>query len=810
MSGQQASKSTGLSCLHQSPPIGPLHLCTCVDWRFARTTTTSPSNTSNSHHHQPFQPSWHIETAPPLHIPSTSWLPLSVSTTRLWHGAALRCPLRPRDLPSFTPRSLTTPSTFSQPDHALYLLSMAVDDFLSRDTDTFVLPSKSYYYPLKIPIAHYQLRHFISSSEPDLLYYASRADVFCLNAATRTQTQLTTLPWDARCTASGYGYVCVGGAQDGNFAAIKVTGFPPADPAHVDALLPLDLSNRITLPRPPAALLPTHFHTEFAKIGDDIVNSISIHKLSTDGAAHEDVVAVLTNNDKSVRIYSLTENVQIAELWLPFPMNHATISPDGQLLVAVGDQHVGYFFQRTRKGTVGTDKTTEEQPTEWRWTLIQEVCLYVPPESSLEGYFTTAWSPSGRLCAVGSECGYITVFDVDLLMQCEYGEDAILHVISSTRPDMGVPGPGAVRTMQFSPAPWDFLVWSEDQARVCIADLRSDLKVKQVLTLDPKEDGLEKVHIADFDLDLNPALNNLQEEEDFIRRYHRTRDTEGNAAAVSLANDYMDSADRRRYHRHSGVVESTNDPHGLTAHERQVLETLRTTRPRESTRDAGSNPRSINYNTSTGSTDARGAATRVITETATGMSEALNQRHEWRAPRRQASVVVSLEGNNSGSRSQVNITGGATTRSPNPIAAQIHGTDLSQARREHNEMLASTDDAWRTIEEALARNARDTTRSSAAPELRNELRRLRQLTAMRERLRNARETPNAINSYTLSSMGFRRAHNPIHHNPADGLRTAGLAMSPDGRTLYCGTEEGIFEFHFNLHARKMMPAIAPR
>ena len=188
----------------------------------------------------------------------------------------------------------------------------------------------------------------------------------------------------------------------------------------------------------------------------------------------------------------------------------------------------------------------------------------------------------------------------------------------------------------------------------------------------------------------------------------------------------------------------------------------------------------------------------------------LHQRHEWRAPRRQASVVVSLDDNSSNSGPQINITGGATTRSPNPIAAQAH---VTQARREHNDIIANTDDAWRTIEEALARNARaaDTARSSATPELRNELRRLRQLTAMRERLRNARETTqNTINSYSLSSMGFRRAHHPNHYNPADGLRTAGLAMSPDGRTVYCGTEEGIFEFHINLHIRKMVPAITPR
>ncbi|KAF2636786.1 hypothetical protein P280DRAFT_140742 [Massarina eburnea CBS 473.64] len=703
---------------------------------------------------------------------------------------------------------------------------MAVDDLLSRDTDAFVLPSKSY-YPLKIPIAHYQLRHFISSPEPDLLYYASGEDVFCLNAATKTQTRIVSLPWEARCTASGYGYVCVGcvgGAEHGNFAAMKVAGFPPADPTDVDALLPLDLSTRATLPRPP--LLASPATPKFATIGDDIVNSISIHKLAEDDG-EDDVVAVLTNNDKSVRIFSLSTHEQVTELWLPFPMNHATISPDGELLVAVGDQHIGYFFKRTRSKSGSPKKTTEEQVDPPDWTLIHEVCLFVPSESSLEGYFTTAWSPSGRLCAVGSESGYITVFDIDLLMHCEEGEEAIIHVISSTRPDLhgSVAGPGAVRTMQFSPAPWDFLIWSEDQARVCIADLRCGLKVRQVLTLDQKEEGLDKVQIADFDVELNPTLNNLQEEEAFIRQYHRTLDTEGNAAAVNLAYDYMDTTERRRVqNRHRGVVESDNDPHGLTAQERQVLETLRTTRQRDTAREQVPTPRSINYiaQNRSGAREREPPAHRPMFEAFSEfMSESARQIHrgaEWRAPRRQASVVVSLN-ESAGNRDapHTNITGMATTRSPNPIAAQAHVTSsaqaaqAAQARRDHNEIIASTDDAWRTLEDALASNvvvSETSARHAATPELRNELRRLRQLTAMRERLRVAREGT-TVNSYNLSNMGYRRA-NRSPYNPNDGLRTAGLAMSPDGRTLYCGTEEGIFEFHINLHPRKMVPAITPR
>ncbi|EMD64856.1 hypothetical protein COCSADRAFT_36227 [Bipolaris sorokiniana ND90Pr] len=695
---------------------------------------------------------------------------------------------------------------------------MAVDDILSRDTDTFVLVQKAY-YPIKIPIAHYQLRHFISCPEPDLLYYASGAAVYCLNAATRTQAHVTTLPWEARCTASGYGYVCVGGEEHGNFAAIKVMGFPPADPSDVDASLPLEFEHRLS--RPP--LLGAASHIRLEKIGADIVNSISIHKMPGESGGQDEVVAVLTNNDKTVRIYSLTQNLELAVLDLPFAMNHASISPDGQMLVAVGDAPIGYFFERT-KSQKSENKMAEGwiQSTPPEWELLKHVTLHRPANSHADGYFTTAWSPSGRLCAVGSECGYITVFDVELLKIVEYGEEAILQLLSSTRPDTRA-GPGAVRTMHFSPAPWDFLVWSEDQGRVCIADLRAGLKVKQIVTLDPKEEGLESVELADFDLTLSPEMHELRREADFIRRYRRALDTEGTASAVTATNEYHFEADseRQRLHRRLGVVESDNDPLGLTARERQVLSALRTShRQREESREQEIIPRSINY-TASGPLDAvpEPTAREVAEAMAQFMSERTGQNHaprwfhERTTPRRQASVIVSInEGTINAPVTLTNITDSAITRSPNPVPAQ--------ARRMTSELMASTDEAWRTVEQVLtaeqtrAANRNTTSHPSATdsnttvPELRNELRRIRQLTQARERLRNARASQTLADTYEMS-LGFRRPNRPTH-DPRLGVRTAGLAMSQDGRTLYCGTEEGIFELKMNLHVRKGFPAINPR
>lgn len=171
-------------------------------------------------------------------------------------------------------------------------------------------------------------------------------------------------------------------------------------------------------------------------------------------------------------------------------------------------------------------------------------------------------------------------------------------------------------------------------------------------------------------------------------------------------------------------------------------------------------------------------------------------------PRRQASVVVSInEGTvNAPTHGQIHITDSALTRSPNPV--------LSHTRRVASDIITSTDEAWRTIEAALNDQVRTATRTGTAdaneaPGNGSELRRLRQLTQMRERLRNNRASQLEMYQHSL-----RRASRAI--DPSLGMRTAGLAMSQDGRTLYCGTEEGIFEFKMNLHIRKAFPAITPR
>lgn len=289
-------------------------------------------------------------------------------------------------------------------------------------------------------------------------------------------------------------------------------------------------------------------------------------------------------------MYSLTLNQQVASLELPFPMNHATISPDGQLLLAVGDYNQAYFFERMHSSP--ETKWEARHSRAAHWEVLNIVQLHCPKDLVSVGYFATTWSPSGGLCAVGSECGYVSVFDTELIRTADWGEDAVVEVVESTRPENRA-GPGAIRSMMFSPQPWDLLIWAEDRGRVVIADIRAGLKVRQVIKIDPEEPGVQQAHLQDFSLrprhldptrtshDLDEAssiqgsLRALTQQVETLRQYRMALDADVDLTAASMSTEYLELiSERRRLQRLAAAVEE--DPNGLNAEERQILDALRT------------------------------------------------------------------------------------------------------------------------------------------------------------------------------------------------------------------------------------------
>ena len=293
-------------------------------------------------------------------------------------------------------------------------------------------------------------------------------------------------------------------------------------------------------------------------------------------------------------------------------MNHATISPDGKMLVAVGDVNQAYFFQRHVKDTPPQIPKPHNRLTSGSvdWKLTNVVSLHVTAPDSTLGYFTTAWSPNGRLIALGSEGGYITVLDLEILGDCELeDEDAIVAVVPGSRPDIPQPHPGAVRSMLFAPDPWDLLIWAEDQGRVCIGDLRTGLKSKQVVALNPGEEGLPNVEFEDLPQDeldtsteaVTRTLDQL--ERDFLRRYRDAQARDSNTA-VNFATEYIEARRRQRQHRQDLATSRAasgsraaleDDPRGLTSQEQEILDALRTTRQREEARSHNGVATNVNY-----------------------------------------------------------------------------------------------------------------------------------------------------------------------------------------------------------------------
>lgn len=200
-----------------------------------------------------------------------------------------------------------------------------------------------------------------------------------------------------------------------------------------------------------------------------------------------------SNNDKTVTIYSLTRGKIHKVLHHPVCMNFAIVSPDSRLLAAVGDESRAYFYEVTRNLDTILLTVNDERFTGWDFNLLRNVDMDISTRSDDGFCFTIAFSPSSHLCAVGSQSGVITIFDVRLIRESLRGihdrSSIICHFHSSRSCSDG----GAVRCMTFSPMPWDLLVWIEDNGRAGIADIRQAFTRRQIVHLDVNDSSLQEV-----------------------------------------------------------------------------------------------------------------------------------------------------------------------------------------------------------------------------------------------------------------------------------------------------------------------------
>jgi hypothetical protein len=600
-------------------------------------------------------------------------------------------------------------------------------------------------------------------------------------------TQVAELRFLPRQTASGYGYVCCGGEDAGVIAVIDVNSTQSGAAADVDEQLPVELEVRDS-PRKPTV--------DIEHVGTNIINSVNIYKLkgNPESNIQDDVVAVLTNNDKTIRILSLIERVETAVLDMAFAVNHATISPDGQTLVGVGDYQQAFFFERINLDpSESRISTAKHASSHCRWVLLNIVQLHVPKPAAISGYFSTAWSHSGDLCAVASENGYITVLDTKLIKAECLGEDAVITIVSSTRPH-AEPGAGSVRSLQFSPDPWDLLIWAEGRGRVCVADMRYTLDSRQVLHLDPEEPNLSRIKIEQSkgavlsvseeraEHEGHEGLQHIRAFRELQRRPHVHQQRPPNI------NELRDQFTRMVRDRDSASDQLDSEPnlHRYASEERVIADMLssaagvRLDEPRHSNRTQTSQQPRRNALDLVTRGNSRIEA--VGTEDFTNLMALLEPQEYELLTRRQVSMIISASENGG--------TGSGTS----------HAADRSDEASSRSDEAPS-----RSSQEAESSHPRHSDRGWEA-DLEVVPARLRRARARQDRLRDAYD----LSCQDLELLGIQSLRSRQDGHESLGLLTTGLVVSEDGQTLWAGCQKGIFEFKLNMRQRMNFPSFETR
>lgn len=288
-------------------------------------------------------------------------------------------------------------------------------------------------------------------------------------------------------------------------------------------------------------------------------------------------------------------------------MNHASISPDQELLVAVGDKPQAFFFKKISLAHATEDGGNAFADFDWL-SISEPVLSLADPQDSC---FTTAFSPSSHMCAVASQTGVVTVFDTFLVKNDMETDDAVIDVLKSSRGISRDNMCGAIRAMSFAPAPWDLLAWAEDQGRVCVTDLRYRFNSRQTIELDVDAPELNRINTSAYDAGDHIAEERQMEiQARFIMHQREALAAQNYPATISHTADYLEAAAAQTARRRRILSENQasvrdaladfSEDSALTDRERQTLEAMigrTSSRDSDGTTTGSSqwNPYSMNY-----------------------------------------------------------------------------------------------------------------------------------------------------------------------------------------------------------------------
>lgn len=448
---------------------------------------------------------------------------------------------------------------------------MPTDSFRYQATECLILPSPRKHYPAFMHAGHWQLRSFISSPNLNQIHYLGGRDIYHVDTSNLSRQIADTLPFLPRCLTSANGWICCGG-ENGKFSALRL-GSKESSASSVreaDDRLPLDLDpfrrlhlglgSRDSISRNEATV--GRHPSQVKIIGREILNCITLWfpRPGNAESAYTNPVAVVASNDHCTYIIGLESLEVIQSLEQKEPINLGRISPDGSLLIVVGDDPYMHVYKRKLEG--GSRKNGGEYS--WsKWSSVQLPGQRVGDQDEMRGSFTGAFSD--RYLAVGTQYGVIAVFETQHLLQSENPRPIV--TFPTTRPGTRS---GAVRSLQFSPSgPYDLLAVTEDGGRVIVADVRH-LCIRQVIDMDPNSEELEVVALTESTGDhlIDPRLQSDL--------------------------DATDDESTTPYN-HRLVSRMSRDNHQLTREDTEVLEAMQIERRRRE-REANPNPSSVTWN----------------------------------------------------------------------------------------------------------------------------------------------------------------------------------------------------------------------
>ena len=278
------------------------------------------------------------------------------------------------------------------------------------------------------------------------------------------------------------------------------------------------------------------------------------------------------------------------------------MSPNSNLLLAVGDQGQAFFHRRIpfENPTVVGDKTFSTSG----WIALAEPLL--PQIDYKDNCFCTGFSPSGERCVVASESGTIVVYDTSLITDEMERGDAVVRVMKTSRPAVPPEFIGAARSMSFSPSPWDLLVIGEDQGRVTVLDVRSpEFMFRQTLDLSTDPEDVTTTEISEVQDYLQQVSNEIEQDllrDAMARENHLTAMTNDADNSEQTASSRQDEGDMLN----SEVQTLAQNAGRLTESQRRIIESigLRYARANNAaTSTSMTAPDSVNYTTASSNRD---------------------------------------------------------------------------------------------------------------------------------------------------------------------------------------------------------------